>query len=606
MGIIKKLNPLLASRIAAGEVIDRPQSVVRELLDNAIDAAADEITLNVVNGGLDLISVKDNGSGIAKDDLENTILAHSTSKISELDDLYNLSTLGFRGEALYSIASISRLSITSAKDNKAYSFVTDNGKNEEIVEANLNVGTLVKVENLFLEIPARRNFLKRPQAEASMCKNMLIQKAATFPHIKFTYLNNNEVVLSLAKRDTVEDRILDILTLDNKLNRSDFLVLEKEEEEFSIKVITSLPSVYTRDRSKIKIYLNNRNIDEYSFVQAITYGYNDILFGGAFPYSYLLINDKPEYVDFNIHPAKREAHIRNKAALHHSITQLLKRDLTRTHQSIVSNNKAEYVSSSEKTFEDDFSSQSSSIETFNKVYTPGNMNTSYSPSSNYIKPGNTEKPVDNSWLEKAKSLLNKTEEKKFEVESKPMEDIWSRNQDEFKYIGQLFNLFLLVEKDDQLLLIDQHAAHERLLFEKLKNNVSVQNLMIAIDFEVSRDVDNFLIENWGEYKEYGIMIERKDDLLWSLVALPSIVRSVEKLIIDAITNTLNPKDISAKLYAIVACKGAIKGGDVLDRYTAEELVRNTFTLDEPICPHGRSFIVSLDKKELYKMVGRIV
>ena len=602
MGIIKKLSPLLASRIAAGEVIDRPQSVVRELLDNAIDAKADDITLNIVNGGLDLISVKDNGSGIAKEDLDKTILAHCTSKISELDDLYNLSTLGFRGEALYSIASISRLSITSSKDGKAYTFVTDNGNNEEIVDSNLNNGTFVKVENLFLEVPARRNFLKRPSSEASLCKNMLIQKAMTFPNVKFTFLNNNEIVLSLPKRDSIEDRVLDILTLDSKLNRSDFIVLSTQEEEYRIKVITSLPSVYTRDRSKIKVYLNNRNIDEYSFIQAITYGYNDILFGGAFPYSVLLIDNKAEYVDFNIHPAKREAHIRNKATIHNSITQLLKRELVRTHQSIVATiTNVEYKPESvvTKTFEDDFTS--SNIEQFNKTYTPStNLN------STYVPPSESVKPSDNSWFEKAKELLNKTQEKKFEVESKPMEDIWSHNQDEFKYLGQLFKLFLLVEKDDQLLLIDQHAAHERLLFEKLKNNTCVQNLLISIDFEVSKDIDLFLIDNWAEYKEYGIIIERKADMLWSLVALPSIVRSVEKLIIDAISNTLNPSDISAKLYAIVACKAAIKAGDELDRYTAEELIRNTFTLDEPICPHGRSFIVSLDKKELYKMVGRIV
>ncbi len=482
MGKINTLDPVVAARIAAGEVIDRPQSLARELIDNAIDAGADDITLSLEGGGIDLLRVSDNGSGIEKEDLPLTVKRHATSKISTVDDLYHLSSMGFRGEALYSIASVAELVIASSYQGApAWTFTVDNGVEKGLTKGGPDAGTTVTVRNLFEDIPARRSFLKRPSSEATLCRNVLLQKAMAFPSIHFRYRQDGALKLDLPPAKSLFDRVMDILTLDEKLPRSEFCFLEKEYEEFSLKLVTSLPAIHSSDRSKIRIYINNRAVDEYSLVQAVSYGYAEKLPGGAFPYAALFVDDNPELVDFNIHPAKKEVKLRNKAEIHHALTTLISSGLPVS----IPNLKA--PESEETPDLPPAAKVTTSYQDRQYLY---NKDVYASETRERASCNKEEKPQDNSWLKRAKEIASRSAPS-FKKEHD--ENIWAEDQEEkFTYIGQAFSLFLIAEKGGKLYFVDQHAAHERIIFNELREQKSVQPLLVPVEFEVEQDVDEFL------------------------------------------------------------------------------------------------------------------
>lgn len=613
MAKINTLDPVVAARIAAGEVIDRPQSVARELIDNAIDAGAMDITLSIEGGGIRLLRLSDNGEGISREDLPLTVRRHATSKIHNVDDLYHLSTMGFRGEALYSVAAVSHLKIESSyMGQEAWTFSVDNGREEGITKGGPDQGTTVTVEELFSEIPARRAFLKREASEGTLCRNVLIQKAMAFPKIHFRFINEGAIRLDLPARETRFDRVMDILTADEKLAKGDFCLLEDKGEKFSIYLVTSLPGVHRSDRSKIRIYVNGRPVEEYSLVQAICYGYAEKLPGGSYPYSVLFIEDDPELVDFNIHPAKKEVKLRNRAEIHHTVSSLVSRALPSRIPTIkadeqprleLADNAEVKTSYTDRSFlynqHDDRARDEEAVEKESYYSKPSAYKTHSTQKP--VQPVEQERPKDNSWLEKARELSRKS----YQVAQDEKSELWDREDDSFTYIGQAFRLFLICERKGRLYLVDQHAAHERVLFDELRSHASVQKLLVPIEFEVEADVDSFLTENSYIYTQYGIMLARKEDKLWELTSLPAMARPVEKQLVEFIRTRMGSEDeIESGLYAIVACKAAIKAGDLIDRYSAEALLEKVFRLEDPACPHGRTFIVTLEEGELRKMVGR--
>lgn len=596
MSKIKVLDRIVAARIAAGEVIDRPAAIARELIDNSIDAKATEISIDVRGGGIESLSVIDNGCGIEKDDLPLTTQPHATSKISDLDDLYHLNTMGFRGEALYSISSVSKLTISS----NGWTYVANCTTDGELTKGGCEKGTRITSEDLFKSLPVRRSFLKRESSEAQLIKNTFISKAMAFENIHFKYYQDGALKIDLPNRNTLKDRVLDILTLDQKLLRPDFTYLESENSLYKIRLITSLPSLHRSDRSGIKIYVNSRSVEEYSLVQAVSYGYGESLPGGAFPYSVVFIDENPELVDFNIHPAKKEVKIRNRAEIHHAISTLISDKLPKSIPTIVSSDEQmvlQPTTNKKVLFEDkDFIYQQSiSNEIKNSKY----EDEVYSPKKSYI-----EKPKDNSWLEKAKNLSNIN--RAFETKPASKEEFWTpKAEKKIQYIGQAFKLFLICECEDKLYLVDQHAAHERVIFNELREQKSVQKLLIPYEFEVEGDIDAFLCEHSDVYTQFGIALSKKEDKLWMISALPALAKPYEKEVAQLVKTKIgSDSEIEAALYAIIACKAAIKAGDEIDRFSAEALLEKVFELEDPACPHGRTFIVMLDENELRKMVGR--
>lgn len=581
---IKLLDPLVAQRIAAGEVIDRPASVVRELVDNAVDAHANNITVQVIEGGIERISVIDDGSGIAPDDLPLCCRSHATSKVSSLEDLHSLHTMGFRGEALYSIAASAKVTIATTQGNAhGATMVVDNGIASEVTTGGPAKGTKVDVEHLFAAIPARRLFLKRPSTEFTMCKNSLIEKAMAFPDISFRLYDGETLRLDLPATNA-KQRMLDALSTDKHLVASEVTELSDTASRFTLQAIATTPACYRTDRSHIKIYINKRPVDEYALVQAVTYGYGAMLPGGAFPYCYLFVTVDPELVDFNIHPAKREVKLRNKAEIHHQVVVMVKNQISKSLPRL--------------RMEQSIPTQAP-LPSFDEV----SQRSEYLPSkqtsaTRFTK--DAQRPVDDTWFNRARAVLAKRVQTSETTQSAPLND--------FIYIGQLFDLFLIVQRGDSLYLIDQHAAHERILYDQIRSEGGIQKLMVPIRFEVDRTVDEFLNDHAPWYAGHGLDLQRNGDLEWELASIPASWKSIERDVIAFISSQEvgDIEELEKRLYATIACHAAIKDGDAIDQTTAEALIRKVFALEHPVCPHGRTFVVEITKEQLWRSVGRIM
>ncbi len=589
------LDDIVAQRIAAGEVIERPESVVRELMDNAIDAGAGSIDVYITDGGISEIRVIDNGSGMSSEDLQKCCKPHATSKITRIDDLYNLHTLGFRGEALYSIAACSRLTITSKYQGSCNTLTVLDGSEQQVTAGGNSPGTTVTARDIFHAIPGRRNFLKRPQAESAACRRTFLDKALPFHEISFRFFSNGQLKLHLPAAEPVQ-RV--IQAFPDFLQEVFIGSPETKTGNFSIKAICSTPDIHRTDRSYLQIYLNRRRIQEYSLVQAITYGYNYHLPGGSFPYCFLFIEDDPELVDFNIHPAKREAKIRNITDIHHETVQMLKSWLNGISQRRVAP-------------EDSRATPQQAAIPFEEIDRP-----KPAPSDGELReqrqrysgsPLRQQPPSPaSSTLDEKRTALRELLSAATPAQADDSEKVQSQGSD-FIYKGQIFNLFLLVERGEELIIIDQHAAHERIIYEELKGSPVIQQLLIPFVFEPNPDIDRFLSAHNGIYSDLGIALQRKGDGVWEMHSIPSVCSTIQHDVIDFIMRSAGNRDeIEKNLYAMISCRAAVKDGDGIDRVTAEHLIAQVFQLPVARCPHGRPVWKRITRQQLFRDVGRLV
>lgn len=631
--MIRQLDPIVASRIAAGEVVERPSSVLRELIDNSIDAGASKISVYVDQGGIRSLTVVDNGCGMAKEDLPLACISHATSKISTLDDLFNLRTLGFRGEALSSIAACSLLTI----DSNGNRIIVDNGHQSDILSGSVSQGTSVRMENLFEMIPARKLFLRRPQTEASECRKVFLEKALGFEKVEFLFFVDGELKIHLAGA-AKQKRCVDVMSMDKAFMPAQVLEMDYSCNNASLYAVASDPSCYKRDRTQVKVFVNGRVIDSFALVQAVTNAYSAALPGGAFPFFYLFIEDNPSLVDFNIHPAKRECKIRNQSQIYGCVTAMIRNALL---HGVFSNGSASLDEQPEpptlldSSNQDSIDSSSTQAESTTKAISasenpPFKYGATPRPSEAPLhvsepKPNTAAKPeakpFDPSWFENAKAIMGASRQAQRQKEDGSKESGYGKalsscetlgkkqasQQANYKYIGQLFDTFLLVEVGDRLLFIDQHAAHERILYDEIVAQKDVQRLIVPYQFETDRSADDFLLENSIIYADFGVELTRVEPMLWEMSTIPAVCRKNEADIATYIQNTTGDVDSARKgLFAIMACHAAIKAGDPLDSVTAKALVDKAFMLDAMVCPHGRSFTFEMSKEELYKKVGRIV
>ncbi len=559
---ISFLRDSVALRIAAGEVIDRPFSVVRELLDNAIDSGAASVDVYIENGGLDSIRVIDDGEGMTPEDLKICCLPHSTSKISEIEDLDILSTLGFRGEALSSIAACARLEITSSRTGTdVYRVRVEDGSQGDFSPCTGKKGTVVTVSALFHSLPARKKFLKRPASEAAACRRMFMEKALPFEDITFRFYQDRKLKLFFPSATRTE-RLLSAYP--GILNKDLLHVMKAEEASFSLTIIAADPSVVRRDRRYIQLFLNNRKISDFSLVQAVEYGFSEFMPGGTYPAAFVFITIDPSLVDFNIHPAKKEVRIRNTAELHHGIVTTIQSELHK------------------HTYNFSKSSQPSLPEA--RTFTGFEA---AAPPRHFVDPGEGHRPPP---------VLA---EKPGQYQPKP-------EGNTFHYIGQVFKLFLVVESGSNIYFIDQHASHEKILFnEFLQADTQVQKLLVPLIFTVDEDVSRLIEKSTGVYREMGIVLEGLEPGTWALQGLPEKCIGQEHLIMEFIkTQKGTAQDLKTALYADMACKAAIKDGEVLDPVTAVELIKKTLTLENARCPHGRPLWFQVSRDELFSLVGR--
>ncbi len=589
-----------AQKIAAGEVIDRPQAVVRELLDNAIDAGATTIEVHLEGGGIDKIQVIDNGEGMSKEDLAICWSSHATSKIKEFDDLEKLHTMGFRGEALYSIAACTKLSISSSQENAlGNTLEVHSGEFVSLEPSGQGRGTSIVVSDLFYSIPARKKFLKRPSAEATACKKTCVAKLIPFPHIEFKFFVDGKLQLFLPKQELKERVVMAHNLGDPKL----FHKVTREGATFSITAILGDPTVSKHDRSKILLYVGNRPIQEYALVQAVQHGYDAFLPGGLFPVAAICIDVDPKLVDVNIHPAKREVRMKNLPEIHHELSHMIKEHLGtggKGFPSSLKNRKGNPETSPLPFTSFDSEAPIHSMTKTKRDDTTYTENTErlsaevlqqvpqyHAPPRSITK---EEYPKD--WLDQVK-----------EIHKEPLEvDPYN-----FRYLGQLFGVFLIIEQDDNLILVDQHAAHERIIYEELCNDTEIQPLLLPVPIFPDNE-EELLIEKQQElYKELGIIVEKQAPGHWDITGLPQVMHKSDSTVVDFITTQQGTiEELRKTLFAKIACSEAIKEGDYLDSQRASAIADKALKLPMPRCPHGRPLWTSIDRDTLYKEVGRLI
>ncbi len=576
-GRIKILPDSVSLRIAAGEVIDRPFSIVRELLDNSIDAGSSKIDLYINGGGIDHIRVVDNGRGMSQEDMRICYLPYSTSKINRMEDLDTLKTMGFRGEALSSIAACSKLEVISKiKNNPPNKLIVHSSSKISLNRAAGSKGTVIDVSDLFYSIPARKKFLKKPSAEATACKKTLIEKALPFPDISFRFYSDNKLKIFLPA-STLKERFLSAYP--GLFNTQLIHETYSEHKDYKLRIIAADPALKRKDRRYIQIFLNNRRINEFALVQAVEYGYSNFIPGGEYPVLFLFIDINPALIDFNIHPAKKEVRFFNLPEIHHSVVDLIKSFLS--------------------TFEYNYKK---SIDKYTPSVGFSDFNNMFREKNNYYKAGTiqTDNP-ENSIIEKIQNsttIIDKTNFKNVKEET-------SKHQ--ILYMGQLFKLFLLAAIDTNFYFIDQHAAHEKILYNELRSKKhKKQDLLIPFLFELESSKDKLFKQNLKEYQNIGISIENLGNYKWQLISIPELCAGRETIIVDFIkAQKGSASNLEADLYADIACKSAIKDGDTLDNTTAVNLIQQTMELKNARCPHGRPVWFQVSREELFHFVGRL-
>lgn len=592
---VRTLNAQVARKIAAGEVIDRPNAVVRELMDNAVDSGATEITVEIAGGGIEKIRVNDNGCGMTKEDLSNCARPHATSKISTEVDLMNLSTLGFRGEALASIAAVARLSITSSGWKMRASITEDH-----ILEPVSPVkGTIVMSEGLFENFPARRQFLKRPATEALMCRNTFIEKAVARPDIAFRFICDGETKIDLPAKQSLKDRFLDAnnYSYDKKL----FYEVEGNSPSGSpfwkFTVITGEPAVAKNNKKDIFIYVNGRRIQEYSLVQAVEYGGQGFFPNGTYPVAGVFIEMAPNLVDFNIHPAKKEARFYDISELHHVLSSSLRAFYHGyTYQNFVSGKAADDII--EKPLTDSFPKESYPKESYSRHISYKAASSTGFPAGDYRSRYLGTKPA----VQHSESPVQSLVEQALYTEPE-------KNQSEnIKFIGCTLGTFLLAEKGNNLYIIDQHAVHERILFDKIMNSQGAarQQLLIPYKIRTESKVQDIQLEKLKDrLNAIGFETEKKEDGYWEINSIPERWNGTEYDLRSMLfVKNVEPEQIIRSIAAMTACKAAVKDGYILDDETAGRLARQAFELKDPHCPHGRPVYTVISREKLFELVKR--
>jgi DNA mismatch repair protein MutL len=582
MGSIRVLPPETARLIAAGEVIDRPASALRELLDNAIDSGASEISIRIEEGGIGLIRVVDDGSGMDRADLELAALPHATSKIATADDLLRTRSLGFRGEALSSIAAAARLEIVSKDESSpsAHRLVLEPGSGPRIEACAGRKGTSVSVSGLFKDFPARRRFLKRPQAEAALCRQAFEDKALAHPALGLRFESGSGAPLSLRPASRLER----LGALYREAPRDLLHAIRFSGAGFEGDLVIAGPAYSRSDRRLMQAFVNRRRVQEWGLLGALDYAFSGYLPGGLHPLAFLFLEIDPALADFNIHPAKKEVRFKEPeeprramiAATQSFLAELARRD------------PAQAIPDPSNELELDLVPAA-------LPDSRGGLSLGFAPRDRGTSPQAAHRPDWSAFDEvRDRAALGVS----------PGLPPPSRARD-FRYLGAALGPFLVFEREGALWFLDQHAAHERMIFDELMSRpAESQELLVPEEVEIEDDEEDRLLgEAAPRLAEAGFRLER-DGLSWLVAAAPAelvkgaaaAVRELAKASGDAVR--------AAR--ALAACRRAVKDGDSLDDASAEELIARALDLPEPRCPHGRPIWTRITREQLYRLVRREV
>ena len=556
MGNIVLLDDLTINKIAAGEVIERPLNVVKEVVENSIDAGATKITIEIKKGGKQLIKVVDNGKGIQKDDMDIALERHATSKLRKIEDLENIYTMGFRGEALASISAVSKLTMISRtnKDDFGNKIIAEAGDIIQREETGSPIGTTIIVENLFFNVPVRYKFLKQDATEFKYIKDWVQKAVFSNPSISFKLINEDKVVFQSNGNGKIEDIIYSIYGKELKEN---IVKVDFEEEGIKVTGVIGNTRIARDSRKDQIIFLNKRNIRNQILTNSADQAFKGSIGIGKYGFFILNLEMPANFYDINVHPTKMEVRFVDDDKIYkifyHAIknAMLTKEFLGNTQ---VEKNE-EYVANEFKFLTNHFTKETNTNNYFSKLTVNANKS------------------------------INILEEKDDLIYRQNKRDV------QYKYIGIIFRTFIIVEIEDQLYLIDQHAAHERLLYEQIKenykNNMSSNSQMMLVPeiYNLTHKEFEFVTQNIEMFKIYGFDIELFGSNSVKINGIPDIeYRSKSKNIFlevldEMITNErVSLKDVEERFIATVACKAAVKANMDLNQHEVDYLIQNLLKL----------------------------
>lgn len=620
MGQIAILDEITINKIAAGEVVDRPASIVKELVENSIDAGATQVSVEIRNGGISYINITDNGTGIAHDDVKLAFERHATSKIRKETDILNITSMGFRGEALASVASIAKVTLETKKTDEytGTKFVIEGGAEKEFEEIAWNKGTSITVENVFYNVPARFKFLKKDSTEAGYIEDVMIRLALSNPHVSFKFVSNGKRVLNTTGDGKVETAIYNIF---GKEIYDELQSVSYEQDGIKVTGVVGSPKVSRSSRQHEFTYINTRFVKDKTITAAIERAFEQNLNIGKFPFAVINVEINPSLVDVNVHPAKLEVKFENETKIfdavyygvksailtYHRSTSPFAQNISEEHEIGAGNNMGSFeyskpVCESKKVeLSVEQSIQEKEIKPFTPVY--------YTQNESEIEikdvvSDNLLKNVQEDFSEE-QIIQAKEEVEKYDTTVK------------YKYIGGLFDTYILIEINDKLYIIDQHAAHERLLYEQIKTRYyakekETQMLIIPEVVELKNSEKELLNANIEMFEKAGFVIEDFGDNAVKIAGIPNVRFEVdfEEMFTDLLdelggsTKTTTEEKEKRFVYTM-ACKAAVKGNMKLTREEHIALLDEMVKLDRPFtCPHGRPTAYEISKYEIERRFAR--
>lgn len=649
--MIKRINVLdqnTSNKIAAGEVVERPSSVVKELVENSIDAGAKNITVEIEEGGGALIRIIDDGHGIHPEDVKKAFMPHATSKIKEVDDIYNIQTLGFRGEALASIASVSKVTVKTKIEDEPFGreLIIEGGEIIDFKEYGCNNGTTIEVKDLFFNVPARLKFLKSSSREGSIIGDILNRIALSHPEISFKFYNNSKKALSTFGTGSSKDVIR---TIYGKTISDNIISFENHGDLLSIYGFIGKEEISRGTRNNQSIFVNGRYIKNKTIVAAVENAFKSFSTVNKYPFFTLFIEIYPEFVDVNIHPTKAEIKFKDDRVIFKKVFDTVhgafKNEVFNSFSFSEEESKDELEEAEERVEKLSFNMEEKEIVTLpldinsaieeelkekerlkNLVFEPSSKKTFENREENYsykkegsttYKVGEEDFNLDLPFKKEETSSCEVAIDKDFkndEIKPSPLPKF-----PPLRIIGQFNKTYILGEYADTLFLIDQHAAHEKILFEKYlksieEGSIIIQPLLVPSLVHLTVDDYSYFIENEEVFKNAGFTIEEFGGNTLAIKEVPYFLGKIESknLFLSILDNVKSlgsgtTAEVKYNKIATMACKAAVKANDKLEVNEMTKLIEELRYIDDPFhCPHGRPTIIKFTSYDLDKKFRRIV
>lgn len=636
MAVIHVLDEVTANQIAAGEVVERPVNAVKELVENAVDAGASSIEVEIADGGMTYIRVTDDGCGMMEEDAKLSVIRHATSKISSVDNIYHIASLGFRGEALPSIASVSRATITTRRheDVEGTALEMTGGEITEVKPAGAPAGTTVEVRDLFYNVPARKKFLKSERTESSRINSMVGKLSLANPDIAFRLINNGRTVIETPGNG----RLVDVISaLYGTKTAGEMLPVEEEGENIALEGLISKPSLLKSSRQYQTIIINRRVVESAVVSKAVDNAYHSLLPKNGYPLMVLSFQVPPESIDVNVHPQKREIKFSDEQTVfrlvYHGVLGTL------TSQSTADTIAREMIHDPghEVVEEKDFKPGSIRVEDKPLGKPDIGLSEETRPKTSWGEPapsyeGRQEKtgsytgekrtPAFTPDMEKKELFTDRSVFEDYRKEEPRREDLKAeplfeeeKQEDPVIPLGQVSDCFILCQHGKDLLIIDQHAAHERVRYDHLAERaegIPVQEILIPYLIHVDIGDVDLLADHKGDIERLGITFEQAGPDVIRITGAPEDLSAAEmERVVGDIVKAYHEKDVPSpetmrhRMMAYAACRGAIKRGDPLNIRQMKELIHDLFHTSRPfVCPHGRPTIVKFTPGELGRLFKR--